>query len=229
MPSHSWLRWRYHYPQAAFPYEDLIAENARRGFDEPEYELLDTGVFDDGRFFSVEVDYAKRDPDDVCMRITARNHGDRPAPLHLLPQLWFRNVWSWGNPDEAHAVAPRLQVSDDGGSLELDHPRLGRWHATASDPSGAAVGRWLCCENETNVERIYGADAAASTPDVSAYPKDGIGDHVRDRGADRRPRRCRHQGSLLVHLRGGRRRRGRGAAPPAPVRAGPASDPASSG
>ena len=68
------------------------------GLDEPEYELLDTGIFDDGRFFSVEVAYAKRDPDDICMRITARNHGDRPAPLHLLPQLWFRNVWSWGTP-----------------------------------------------------------------------------------------------------------------------------------
>src|SRR5947209_401918 len=82
------------------------------------------------------------------------NHGDAAAPLHLLPQLWFRNVWSWGNPDADHAVPPRLRVSDDGASLELDHRRLGRWYATASDPSGAAVGRWLCCENETNVEHI---------------------------------------------------------------------------
>jgi len=178
VPSHSWLHWRYHYPQAAFPYDDLRRENGRRGFDEPEYELLDTGVFDDGRFFAVEVSYAKQDPDDICMRITARNHGDRPAPLHLLPQLWFRNVWSWGHTDEGHAVAPRLRVAEDGSALLLDHPRLGRWQATASDAHGTAIGRWITCENESNIERLYGADAAASTPGVTAFPKDGIGDHV---------------------------------------------------
>ncbi len=178
VPSHSWLRWRYHYPQAAFPYDDLIGENGRRGFDEPEYELLDTGIFDDGRYFAVEVAYAKHDPDDICMRITARNHGADPAPLHLLPQLWFRNIWSWGHTDGAHAVPPRLQVTSDGAALSLAHPLLGRWQATACDPTGAAVGRWLCCENETNIERVFGADAAATTPDVTPFPKDGIGDHV---------------------------------------------------
>jgi hypothetical protein len=180
VPSHSWLRWRYHYPQAPFPYAALVDENGHRGFADPEYELLDTGVFDDDRFFSVEVAYAKHDPDDLCMQITARNHGDGPAPLHVLPHLWFRNVWSWGHSDEKHASVPRLRVADGGAALVLDHPRLGRWQATAADPAGAAVGRWLCVENETNVARVFGDEAAASTPHVTPYPKDGIGDHVID-------------------------------------------------
>ena len=179
VPSHSWLRWRYHYPQAPFPYVDLIDENARRGFDDPEYELLDTGIFDDDCYFSVVVDYAKASPDDFCMRITARNHGASPAPLHLLPQLWFRNVWSSGQKAGSAAWRPRLRVIGDGSALELDHPRLGRWQARATDGSGTAVGQWLCCENETNVAAVYGDAAAASTqPPPTAFPKDGINDHV---------------------------------------------------
>ena len=94
---HCWLRWRYHYPQAEFPYDDLIAENARRGFDEPEYELLDTGVFDDGRFFSVDVDYAKARPGRLCMRIPPATTAPAARRCTCCPQLWFRNVWSWGN------------------------------------------------------------------------------------------------------------------------------------
>ena len=187
VPSHAWLRWRYHYPQAEFPYVDLIAENARRGFDEPEYELLDTGIFDDDRYFSVEVDYAKASPDDICMRVRARNHGDVPAPLHLLPQLWFRNVWSWGA-KRGGAAKPQLRVIGGGAGLELDHPRLGRWQASATDGSGAAVGTWLCCENETNVARVFGADAAATTvPSPTPFPKDAINDHVVDGGATVNP------------------------------------------
>ncbi len=173
VPSHSWLRWRYHYPQAAFPYADLIDENARRGFDRPEYELIDTGVFDQGRFFALEVAYAKAGPDDLCARVTAHNHGPAAAPLHLLPHLWFRNCWSWGQPDKR----PSLHTVDDGAALELDHPRLGRWRAEAADPSGAAIGRWLTCENETNVARLYGDAAAAGSP-TTPFPKDGIVDHV---------------------------------------------------
>jgi hypothetical protein len=173
------LRWRYHYPQAAFPYDDLLAENARRGFDEPEYELLDTGIFDDDRYFSVEVDYAKASPDDLCMRITARNHGDAPAPLHLLPQLWFRNVWSWGSKTRSSEIHPRLRVIGEGAALELEHPRLGRWQAQAIDGAGATVGAWVCCENETNVAAVYGEAAAASTqPAPTGFPKDGINDRV---------------------------------------------------
>ena len=97
LPSHAWLRWRYHYPQAAFPYQDLIDENGRRGFDDPEFELLDTGVFDDGRYWIVDVSYAKASPTEVLARITVENHGPESASLDVLPTLWFRNTWRWSN------------------------------------------------------------------------------------------------------------------------------------
>ena len=119
VPTHSWMRWRYKYPQAAFPYDDLLATNRARGFGDPEYELLDTGVFDDGRYFDVQVDYAKAGPTDLLARITVRNRGADAAPIHLLPTLWFRNTWSWGarvreavaarggRPDAVRGGAPR--------------------------------------------------------------------------------------------------------------------------
>ena len=95
LPSHAWNRWRYHYPQAAFPYQDLIAENGRRSRFDPEYELLDTGAFDQDRYWITEVCYAKADPDDLLMAITVTNAGPAADTLHLLPTAWFRNTWSW--------------------------------------------------------------------------------------------------------------------------------------
>ena len=95
-PTHSWMRWRYKYPQVAYPYDDLVRTNAERGYADQEYELIDTGVFDDDRYFDVEVDYAKAGPDDLLMRVTVRNRGDVDAPIDVLPTLWFRNTWSWG-------------------------------------------------------------------------------------------------------------------------------------
>lgn len=89
-PSHSYLKMLYKYPQGPFPYDDLVAENGRRGRDEPEYELLDTGIFDDNRYFDVFVEYAKAGPEDILMCVTAHNRGPEPAELHLLPQIWFR-------------------------------------------------------------------------------------------------------------------------------------------
>lgn len=99
-PTHSWMTWRYHYPQRPFPYTDLVAENRRRGKDEPEYELVDTGIFAESRYWAVTVDYAKAAPTDLCLRITVDNHGPEAATLHVLPTLWFRNTWSWGLPGE---------------------------------------------------------------------------------------------------------------------------------
>jgi hypothetical protein len=96
VPSSSWLSWRYHYPQSEFPYEQLVEASRGRTVDDPEFELVDTGVFDDGRFWVVDVDHAKGDVDDVCMRIRVRNAGPETATLHVLPHLWFRNTWSWG-------------------------------------------------------------------------------------------------------------------------------------
>jgi hypothetical protein len=160
VPSHAFNRWRYHYPQRAFPYEDLRAENARRTRHDPEYELLDTGVFDDDRYWVVEVDYAKADPTDVQMRIRVTNAGPETATLHVLPHLWYRNTWSWDG-----SAPPALTA--DGDRVRTVHPFLGELELTAEPgPSD-----WLFCANETNTRRLYGTDGPA-------YPKDGINDHV---------------------------------------------------
>ena len=106
LPSHAWNRWRYHYPQRAFPYEDLVAENGRRGKDQPEYELLDTGAFDEDRYWIVEVDYAKAGPLDLLMTVRVTNAGPDTDTIHLLPTTWFRNTWSW----EVDATKPELRA-----------------------------------------------------------------------------------------------------------------------
>ncbi|HUZ43973.1 MAG TPA: hypothetical protein VMU63_06175 [Acidimicrobiales bacterium] len=160
-PSHAWLRWRYMYPQAPFPYDELVQVNASRTKDQPEYELLDTGVFSDGRYWDISVDYAKASPDDICIRLRARNAGPEPARLHALPTLWFRNTWSW----QPGAARPSISAHDDG--LRADHLELGEYRL-----SGGGDPEVLVCENESNLARLFGAPAA--TP----WPKDGIGDYV---------------------------------------------------
>ncbi|HKG51425.1 MAG TPA: hypothetical protein VKB14_13375 [Actinomycetales bacterium] len=160
-PTHSWMRWRYHYPQREFPYTDLVAENRRRGKDDPEYELVDTGVFDEGRFWAVTVDYAKAGPTDLCMRITVDNNGPDAATIHLLPTLWFRNTWSWGR----DPYRPRIRVTD--GRLLAEHRDVGTL-VLAGDGSPEP----LTCDNETNFQRLYGV------PNQTGFPKDGINDHV---------------------------------------------------
>ena len=159
-PTHSWMRWRYKYPHAAYPYSDLVAENARRGYDEPEYELVDTGIFDDGRWFDVEVDYAKAGTDDLLMSISVHNHGDVAAPVHVLPQLWFRNTWSF----PPHAERPVLEaVGGDRTAVRVHHPVVGDYWLHA--PVGSEL---LFTDNETNNERLFG------TPNTSPFVKDGI-------------------------------------------------------
>src|SRR5437879_4843642 len=160
-PTHSWMRWRYMYPQAEFPYDELVSVNARRGRDEPEFELLDTGVFDDGRYWEITADYAKASPNDILVRITVRNAGPDPAAIDVLPTLWFRNTWSWG-------LDPRRPtVRLEGPAIFAEHHDLGgRWLSVSGTPEA------LFCENETNTRRVFGI--AADTP----YPKDGIADHV---------------------------------------------------
>ena len=121
-PTHSYLKMLYKYPQRAFPYADLVATNRRRSRNEPEYELLDTGAFAENRYFDVFVEYAKAGPEDILIRINAANRGPDPAELHLLPTLWFRNTWSWGDPDE---MDPRPLVSrgNDGEGYVDSHGR----------------------------------------------------------------------------------------------------------
>jgi hypothetical protein len=169
LPSHALLRWRYHYPQAAFPYERLVAENARRTKDDPEFELMDTGVFDDDRYWIIEVTYAKASPTEVLARITVENAGPDVAPLHVLPTLWFHNSWRWSGRDED---VPALALDPGGDAVVVDHPRLGGYRLEAAPGPGGAAPTALFCDNETNAARVFGA--AASPP----YPKDGIGDHV---------------------------------------------------
>ncbi|WP_211368098.1 MGH1-like glycoside hydrolase domain-containing protein [Microbacterium rhizomatis] len=160
-PTHSWNTWRYHYPQREFPYGDLIAENARRGKDEPEYELVDTGAFDDDRYWIVTVDYAKAGPRDLLMNITVENPSSDEATLHVLPTLWFRNTWAWGDDN------PTPDLRWDAGRIIGQHSRSGPLVL-----SGAGSPDPLFCDNETNEALLFGA--GNRTP----YPKDGINDHV---------------------------------------------------
>ena len=144
-PTGSWLHALYRYPHAGFPYADLVSENARRGRDDPEYELVDTGVLDDRRFTDVEVEYAKAGPDDIVIRISATNRGPGAAPLHVLPTLWFRNTWAWGDD------VPRPTIRPEAGGLRADHARLGTYRLTTDGQPDA-----LFTENETNAERLFG-------------------------------------------------------------------------
>jgi Mannosylglycerate hydrolase MGH1-like glycoside hydrolase domain len=166
-PSHAWNRWRYHYPQGPFPYQDLIDENGRRNRFQPEYELVDTGVFDDDRYWIVEVHYAKAEPDDLLMKISVTNAGPDANTLHVLPTAWFRNMWSW----DVDAPKPVMATTDEA-SVAIEHPFAGQLELLADlGPDGAAPVP-LFCENETNTQRLFG------TEPVTPYPKDGINDHV---------------------------------------------------
>jgi hypothetical protein len=169
IPSHAWNRWRYHYPQGAFPYQDLLDTNAHRSRYEPEYELLDTGAFNDDRYWITEVHYAKAGPDDLLMTIQVTNAGPETETLHVLPTAWFRNTWSWD--DEATEARPALRASGDG-SVTIEHPFLGTLELIAAAGPDGTDPQLLFCENETNTARLFGSAPA------TAYPKDGINDHV---------------------------------------------------
>jgi mannosylglycerate hydrolase MGH1-like protein len=164
-PTHSYMKYLYKYPQAAFPYGDLVETNRRRGKHDFEYELLDTGVFDQDRYFDVLVEYAKESPEDLLVQITITNRGREAATLHVLPTLWFRNVWSWGG----HATRPALRQAASGSTAVIgaSHPELGERFLACQD--AAAL---LFTENETNVERLF------RSPNRTPYVKDGINEYV---------------------------------------------------
>ena len=159
-PTHSYMKYLYKYPQAAFPYDNLVATNKARSRTELEYELVDTGVFDERRYFDVFVEYAKAAPDDIVVRITAENRGPDEATLHLLPTLWFRNTWSW---DDATGGRPLLRQMGDATTIAASHPYLGDRFLHAV---GAA--ELLFTENETNTERLF------DTPNRTPYVKDAF-------------------------------------------------------
>jgi hypothetical protein len=167
VPSHVWNSWRYHYPQGAYPYQQLLDENRQRGRLDPEYELLDTGTFDDDRYWVVDVQYAKADPTDILMTISVTNAGPDTELLHVLPTMWYRNTWSW----DADATQPTITATANG-TVAVDHPFLGQMELLPGlDPRGAQP-ELLFCDNDTNCERLYGV------PSSSRWPKDGINDHV---------------------------------------------------
>jgi hypothetical protein len=154
-PTHSYLRGLYKYPQAEYPYQRLIDENRHRGKDQPEFELKDAGVFDANRYFDVQAEYAKASEDDILIRIVVTNHGPDSASLDLLPQLWFRNSWSWGCRHEGCGVRPSIQLEAPN-QVIASHPTLGRYRLTA-----AAGAEWLFTENESNAELLWGASNAS--------------------------------------------------------------------
>lgn len=144
-PSHSYLKMLYKYPQAEFPYQNLIDKNAKLGKQEREYELIDTGIFDEDRYFDVFVEYARPEPDDILMQVTVHNRGPEKETIHLLPQLWFRNTWSWGDSEEK----PLIKANGTN-RLDIEHSELGCWQMQADgEPS------LLFCDNETNEKRLY--------------------------------------------------------------------------
>jgi hypothetical protein len=169
-PTASYLKMLYKYPQAPFPYGDLVETNRRRGREQPEYELIDTGVFAEDRYFDVVVS-TPRPPDDIPVRITVINHGPDAADLHLLPHLWFRNTWSWDG-DRQTTPRPLLRRADagidhDSVAVIAEHAELGRYILTCDGSPPL-----LFAENETNAQRLYGA------PNHTPYVKDGIHDAV---------------------------------------------------
>lgn len=169
-PTHSHMRAVYHYPQGEFPYAQLRAENARRGRGEPEFELTDTGVLAENRFFSVAIEYAKSGPNDLLVEITVTNRGPESAELHVLPTVWFRNAWSWGDKREGGSVRPTISAIGPSRML-LQHETLGRYVCDFDDSSGQ-VPPLLFTENETNTQRLFGV--------ANKYPhvKDAFHDYI---------------------------------------------------
>ncbi|MBI5618571.1 MAG: glucosidase [Gammaproteobacteria bacterium] len=166
-PSHSYLRHLYKYPQAAYPYAELVAGNAARGRADPPLSLVDTGVFAEDRYFDVEIHYAKRGPTTIFVRIVATNRGPEAAPLHLVPQLWFRNTWRWGGAGVQPVIAAREPLPGTAWAVTASHETLGSY--TLAGRQRAAL---LFTDNESNGERLWGS------PNASPYVKDAFHRHI---------------------------------------------------
>jgi hypothetical protein len=214
-PTHSYMRYLYKYPQRAYPYEALVRENQARGGQGPEYELLDTGLFDENRYFDIEIEYAKASPSDICIKISATNRGPDDAPLHILPHLWFRNTWAWSEPRKQ---APEIKSIDSPNSpyrcLLADTAKLGalpgllfpyrlpNYHLYAEGDCTP-----LFTDNETNTLRVYG------TENTQIYTKDAFHRYLIDREPCLKPdnsgsKACLHYAfdiesgkTAVIHLR----------------------------
>ena len=165
-PTHSYMKYLYKYPQMAYPYMDLINTNRARNRNQFEYELLDTGIFNDNRYFDVFVEYAKESPEDILVQITAYNRGKEAATLHVLPTFWFRNIW-YGYNDVPKPQLRETKINSSVSVVEADDPMLGKYYLYCE--SAAPL---LFTENETNNQRLFGS------PNSSKYLKDGINNFV---------------------------------------------------
>jgi hypothetical protein len=163
-PTHSYLKMLYKYPQGEFPYDQIVKENARRGKLDPEYEIQDTGIFNDNKYFDVFIEYAKYSPEDILWKVTVINRSSEAAPLHVLPNIWFRNSWAWGYSSDK----PSMERLTDN-SIILEHKTLGKRWLYAENP-----GQLLFCENESNKEKLY--SILPNKTDV--YFKDGINEYL---------------------------------------------------
>lgn len=174
IPTHSYMKMLYKYPQEAFPYQQLIDENGRRGLNEPEYELLDTGIFNDRKYFDIEIEYAKAGEDDILIKITAHNRSDSPAYLSILPTLWFRNTWIWGYPKgpmNDFSTLPELSTIPDEDptitTFDANHPNLGHYFLYAKDAQNV-----LFTNNNTNREKLL------RKPNITPFVKDAFHRYV---------------------------------------------------
>ena len=179
-PTHSYMKALYKYPQREYPYARLVEENRRRGREQPEFELADTGVFDDDRYFDVFAEYAKAAPDDIVIRLTVINRGPETASLDLLPTLWFRNSWDWGRKGDGYSAKP--EIRRDGDRFFAEHETLGRWQWLAGEArgsAGAVSGQPLFTDNETNTQRLFASPGPRFGKDAfHEYVVDGRTDAV---------------------------------------------------
>ncbi len=168
-PTHTWMKALYKYPQAEFPYAHLVQENRRRGKLDSEFELADTGVFDEGRYFDVFAEYAKHSPNDILIRVTVANRGPDAATLHLLPTLWFRNTWSWGCTHEGCSLKPRIRLDKEAGRLSTTHDTLEKFFFSYETAEAPEI---LFTENETNTRRLF------NFGEKDAFVKDAFHEYV---------------------------------------------------
>lgn len=163
-PTHSYMKMLYKYPHAEFPYQKIVEQNSKRNRKDPEFEIMETGVFDDNNYFDIFIEYAKADENDILIKLTVHNRGKKDAPITILPTIWFRNTWAWGY--EAFSKKPMLNgISNK--QIEVNHPLLGKYKLYVENADDL-----LFCENETNLERVFGK------PNTSNYVKDGINNCV---------------------------------------------------
>ena len=204
VPTYSYARMLYKYPQAAFPYDLLVQENARRDRQQPEFEIIDTGIFDDDRYFDVDIEYAKAGADDILLRLTVTNRGPEEAAIHVLPQVWFRNTWSW------FTDRPKPSLERAGDDVVVKHETLGAYAIHFDRPDEIKF-----CENETNVAKLYGSE------DTGRLYKDGFHDYRGGRRQGRGRFAQGHQGGrhLPADRRGGRQHDHPGQAEPGPAQA----------